>query len=204
MEMLLINGRRFALFSKIFKYIFFVAARIAWDFFVNTISSSKVLPNIFRSLIYKLFGINTKTYNINPDCFFTYFTGKKVTIGKNSMINYGCFFDNTSSIDIGDDVFVAFNTMFCTSSHEVGSENRRAGKGIGQPIKVEDGVWIGARATILPGVTIGKGCIIAAGTVIHKDCEPNGLYAGIPAKRVKELDFNESIAARYVAATSEQ
>lgn len=67
-----------------------------------------------------------------------------------------------------------------------GSE-KRAGRQIFRPIEVGDGCWIGANATILPGVKIGKGCIIAAGAVVNKNCEPDYLYAGVPARPVKKL-----------------
>ncbi|WP_408003863.1 LbetaH domain-containing protein [Puerhibacterium puerhi] len=39
----------------------------------------------------------------------------------------------------------------------------------------------------MPGVTIGRGCIIAAGSVVTSDCQPDGLYAGVPAARKKDL-----------------
>lgn len=41
--------------------------------------------------------------------------------------------------------------------------------------------------TILPGVIINDGCIVAAGAVVNKDCEANSLYAGVPARKIKEL-----------------
>jgi maltose O-acetyltransferase len=40
---------------------------------------------------------------------------------------------------------------------------------------------------LLPGVTVGDGCVIAAGSVVTGDCEPHGVYAGVPAKRVRDL-----------------
>jgi len=83
--------------------------------------------------------------------------------------------------------------LLCTSTHEIGSESQRAGTTIQLPIIIEDGCWVGARANILPGVKIGKGCIIAAGSVVTKDCEPNGLYAGVPAKRIRDLDGNNLV-----------
>jgi acetyltransferase-like isoleucine patch superfamily enzyme len=43
---------------------------------------------------------------------------------------------------------------------------------------------------VLPGVEIGAGCVIAAGSVVVKNTEPDGLYAGVPATRKKELDDN--------------
>lgn len=63
----------------------------------------------------------------------------------------------------------------------------RGGEVISMPIKIGGGCWIGARAVILPGVTVGNGCIIGAGAVVAKDCEPDGMYAGVPAKRVRDL-----------------
>ena len=39
----------------------------------------------------------------------------------------------------------------------------------------------------MPGVTVGSGCIIAAGAVLTADCSPDGIYAGVPAKRIKDL-----------------
>lgn len=157
---------------------------IVRDIIINKIASSKLVSNKIRVLIYKLCGLKICTKNIKPDCFMG---GTDITIGKDTFINYGCFFDNSSSIEVGMNCNIAMQVMFCTSSHEIGDSEKRAGMNIGQPIKIEDGCWIGARAMILPGVTIGKGCVIAAGAVVTKDCEPNGLYIGVPAKRTREL-----------------
>ncbi|EHM32411.1 Putative acetyltransferase [Enterococcus faecium E4453] len=55
------------------------------------------------------------------------------------------------------------------------------------PIVIEDGSWIGANVTVIPGVTIHKGAIVAAGSVVVKDCEENALYAGVPAKKIRNL-----------------
>lgn len=80
------------------------------------------------------------------------------------------------------------NVNFCTITHEIGDMNLRAGKAIYHPIKVEDGCWIGTNSVILPGVVVGKGCIIGSGSIVNKNCEPNGLYVGAPAKRIRELN----------------
>ena len=62
------------------------------------------------------------------------------------------------------------------------------------PIVIEDNVWIGINAIILKGVRIGEGAVIAAGAIVTKDCEPYGVYAGIPAKKVgvrqQNLDYD--------------
>lgn len=52
-------------------------------------------------------------------------------------------------------------------------------------IMIEDDVWIGARAIILPGVKIGKGCIIGAGAVVTKSFDDYSVIGGNPAKLLK-------------------
>ncbi|WP_248930944.1 acyltransferase [Paenibacillus hamazuiensis] len=153
------------------------------SFIINNIAANS--PRKVRHKIYKLCGLNTYSHRIMGGC---YFLGNNITIGKNIFINYRCFFDSEhQSIEIGENVNIAFGVMFCTSTHKIGHMLNRAGETVGLPIKVGNGCWIGAGAVILPGVTIGEGCIIAAGAVVNKECLPNGLYAGVPAKRMKEL-----------------
>lgn len=114
----------------------------------------------------------------------------KVHIGEGSFLNHYCILTagiGDAEITIGKDVFVAYNCVITTVSHEIGSSEKRAGENIYKSVNIGDGVWIGASSTILPGVTIGKGAVIAAGSVVTKDCEPDCLYAGVPAKLVKKL-----------------
>lgn len=114
-------------------------------------------------------------------------------LGNRSFINKYCIFSGYGSrqdgsyIHIGDDVMVGFNVTFCANGHQIGDRTHRAGEHVCNPIVVENGCWIGANSTILGGVTIKKGCIIAAGSVVIKDCEEDGLYAGNPAIRKKDL-----------------
>ncbi len=78
--------------------------------------------------------------------------------------------------------------MLITSTHEIGPHQYRAGKDTTRPITIGDGVWIGARAVVLPGVTIGNGSIVAAGAVVNRPVGSNVLVAGVPARFVKHLD----------------
>ena len=77
--------------------------------------------------------------------------------------------------------------MLTTSHHEIGPPERRSGTARPRSIVIERGVWLGARVLVLPGVTVGPGCVIAAGAVVNRDCAPHGLYAGVPARRIREL-----------------
>ena len=53
---------------------------------------------------------------------------------------------------------------------------------------VHDGCWIGANSTILPGTVIEKGCVIAAGSVVKGLLKSNRLYAGMPAKEIRQFE----------------
>jgi acetyltransferase-like isoleucine patch superfamily enzyme len=56
-----------------------------------------------------------------------------------------------------------------------------------KPIAIEDKVWIGERAIIMPGVTIGQGSIVASGAVVMMDVPPNTMVAGNPARQLRRL-----------------
>ncbi len=119
-----------------------------------------------------------------------YFPGGDLVTGANCRISRGCFFDFTGRISFGDEVVLGHGVTFVTAEHKLGDSVRRAGRFRGLPITVEDGVWIGANATLLPGVTVGKGTVVAAGAVVTKDVSPDVLVAGVPARVVKQLEVS--------------
>lgn len=116
------------------------------------------------------------------------FVSSKVTLGRDTHISYDCVLDAAwAPITLEDNSGLAPQAMIMTATHELGSPGRRAGANVGRPVVVGRGSWIGARVTLLPGVTVGEGCIVAAGAVVVSDCEPNGLYGGVPARRIRDL-----------------
>lgn len=102
----------------------------------------------------------------------------RLSIGECCGFNEGCFFDLSDEIRIGNHVSVGHEVMFLTGSYELGPAERRAGKRRSAPIVVEDGAWIGARATVLSGVTIGAGAVIGSAAVVDKDVPANTLVMG--------------------------
>lgn len=155
----------------------------------NTIANMYIVPHKLRVKLYNFCGMKVDPNAlINHHCFFG---TDNVEIG-NSYIGMNCQIHSNSALRgrvvIGDNCSIAMNVTFSTASHEIGDKTARAGKTYVKDIVVKSGTWIGGSVTILPGVTIGEGCIIAAGAVVTKDCEPNGMYAGVPAKRIKELN----------------
>ena len=104
----------------------------------------------------------------------------------------GCRFEEYAPIVIGDGVEFGPEVALLTASHEIGGPGHRAGTPYVSPVRIGDGCWLGARVTVLPGVTIGRGCLVAAGAVVASDCAPDGLYAGVPARRVRDLPGSPS------------
>ncbi len=111
-----------------------------------------------------------------------------LTVGQGCWFNKGCFLDLNARITVGNAVAIGHDVLLLTSSHHIGGPERRAGPAFAEPITIQDGVWIGARAVILPGVTIGRGAIVAAGAVVIKGVAPNTLVAGVPAQERRQLD----------------
>lgn len=177
-----VDGMREPLFSRIWPGF--------WrDVILNGAVASPLVPRPIRWRLLKLFGAEVDKSRISP---MVWFGNTNFAIGSGSFINYGCMFNSRARITIGQRTAVGMNVNFVTSTHIIGTEMQRAGDPIERPITIGDGVWIGAGATILPGVSVGDGCIIGAGAVVTSDCLKNGLYFGVPAKRVRELSNDDS------------
>ena len=157
---------------------------------LNGIASSIFTPPILRLALYRMLGYKIgKPAMIHAQCFCGIGSKDKgkLILGEGSFINYRCFLDLGDDIIIGNHVAVAFGCTFINSSHKVGNASKRSGEGYSKAIIVGDGCWIGANVTIMPGVTIAQGCIIAANSLVLHDTNANGLYAGSPARRIKDL-----------------
>lgn len=161
------------------------ARRLLRDILLNRFVASALVPRALRWRLLRAAGASIPSWcAIMPDGWYG---GTDFAIGEASTLNYGVFVDCSSRVSIGSRCDIGMQVMFCTGTHTIGPAGRRAGSATSSPIAIGDGVWIGARATILPGVTIGDGCVIAAGAVVSRDCEPRGVYAGVPARRVRDL-----------------
>jgi maltose O-acetyltransferase len=159
--------------------------RLAW---LNGVAGSPLLSARLRGRLLRWSGVETgRGCGIWPHVRFV--GGRDVKIGNGVFINSGVVFDARARVELGSNVAVGPGALFITSSHRVGPPTHRAGQGtpVFGPIVVEEGCWIGAGAIILAGVTIRRGCVIGAGAVVNRDCEPNGLYVGAPARRQRNL-----------------
>lgn len=92
-------------------------------------------------------------------------------------------------VDIGNHVNLAQGITVTALNHNFSDTNKRIDEqGVStNPVTIEDDVWVGANAVILPGVTIGEHCVVAAGAIVTKDVPPHSLVAGVPAKVIKKI-----------------
>ncbi|RKR73990.1 DapH/DapD/GlmU-related protein [Frondihabitans australicus] len=110
--------------------------------------------------------------------------GLNLRLGERVFINQGCTFLDYGGITLGDGVMVGPKATFITMGHPVDPGERRQFL-TGAPIVVEENVWIGAGAMILPGVTIGRDSVVAAGAVVADDVPAQALVAGPKAAVVR-------------------
>jgi acetyltransferase-like isoleucine patch superfamily enzyme len=106
--------------------------------------------------------------------------GLNLELGERVFINQNCTFLDYAGIRIGNRTMIGPKVTFITNGHPVDPEERSLYL-TGAPITVEENVWIGAGATILPGVTIGRDAVIAAGAIVADDVPAASLVTGAKA-----------------------
>jgi maltose O-acetyltransferase len=152
----------------------------------NSLLGSELVPAFVRGKLMRAAGFKvSNTCTIWAGCSIR---SKKIAIGTNVFINVGFFFDGDDYCSVGNNVRIGQFVRIITATHNIGPSSQRGMvEVITQPVRIEDGSWIGAGVTIMPGVTIGPGCVIATNSVVTESTKADGLYAGTPAKRVRDL-----------------
>jgi acetyltransferase-like isoleucine patch superfamily enzyme len=118
----------------------------------------------------------------------TYDSGR-IEIGNHTFVNYGSSIAARASVKIGSYCLLGHYTFVMDNGqHDV---VRHAELPQSEPVIIEDNVWIGSKAVILPGVRIGSRAVIGAGSVVTKDIPARCVAAGNPARVLRcltELD----------------
>lgn len=110
-------------------------------------------------------------------------------IGANCYIGDNVYFDLSNTIILADDVVVSGRASFIThadcnrSTYLTGKFPRQC-----KPVRIDQDVWIGFGATILAGVVVEEKSVVAAMALINSNVESKAVYAGIPAKKIKNLE----------------
>jgi acetyltransferase-like isoleucine patch superfamily enzyme len=142
-----------------------------------------------RRFFYRLFGMSIgKGSTIHM--MARIYDPRYIVIGRDTIIGERATIDgrkqlpdSNGGVIIGDHVDIASEVMIWSSQHDIDAADFHA---IEEKVIIEDYVFIGPRAIILPGVKIGRGAIVAAGAVVSKDVESMSVVAGVPAKEIRK------------------
>ena len=192
----------FYMFQPIYKYINIIVNVFISEWYKKKIkscgSNSKIERNVIiwggRNII---IGENTIiNKDVSISAWSSYFNQKFspiIEIGNDCSIGERAHITCIDKIIIGNGVLLGKNVLITDNSHGNSSinelnifPNQRTLFSKGSVI-IEDGVWIGEKASILAGVHIGRNSIIAAHSVVNKDVPENSIVAGAPAKIIKVI-----------------
>ncbi|MCR4264363.1 MAG: acyltransferase [Candidatus Roizmanbacteria bacterium] len=136
----------------------------------------------FRKAMYRAAGVEIgKGSTIHM--WANFYEPKNITVGDDTIIGDHVFLDGRDQLRIGNHVALASSVMIYNAQHDIDDEHFRP---VSKPVVIEDYVFIGPRAIILPGVTVGKGAVVAAGAVVSKDVAPFTVVGGVPAVKIRD------------------
>ncbi|MDT0397847.1 MULTISPECIES: sugar O-acetyltransferase [Streptomyces] len=145
-----------------------------------------------RSLLTAILGsVGERTVLLPP--FHAGFGGN-VHIGDDFFGNVNLTFVDDVDIRIGDGVMIAPSVTLTTTGHPVHPSRRTDFGRFSEPIVIEDKVWIGSNAVVLPGVRIGYGSVIGAGSVVSRDIPPMTVAVGTPCRVVRAITDKDLLA----------
>lgn len=123
-----------------------------------------------------------------------FITGDHIEIGDNVVINRNVYLDGRIGLKIRNNISISPEVYIISMDHD---PNDLYFKTRGGEVLINDNVWIGARAIILPGVNIGEGAVIGSGSVVTKNVEPYTIVGGIPAKLIKHRSRDLKYKCEY-------
>ncbi len=142
-------------------------------FFKNSINISSGL----KIFLLKLFGASIgEGVVVKPAVNIKY--PWKLTIGNHSWIGEKVWIDNLSEVAIGNSVTISQGALLLTGSHD---HTKETFDFISQPVILEDGSWIGARAVVYGGVNCGTHSILGINSVAESNLQSYTIYKGNPA-----------------------
>ena len=154
-----------------------------------------------ESLLKQIFPHSDSSLFIRGPVYVDY--GENTHIGKNVYFNFNLVILDVCQVHIGNNCFFGPNIAIYTALHSLIAKERELyfdeAKGYitdreyGKPINIGNDCWFGGNVTILPGVTIHDNVVVGAGSVVTHDLESGYVYAGNPARKIKEIKKEDSI-----------
>lgn len=131
--------------------------------------------------------LGIKTW-IDKECYFKASDGR-IQIGYNNYFNAGVKITSRATITIGDNNLFGPNVVIVDHDHSFHDPKQLICKQgyTKSPVAIGSNVWVGANVLICQGVTICDGAVVAGNAVVTKSIVDKGVYAGIPAKKIRDL-----------------
>ncbi|MEZ0542766.1 WcaF family extracellular polysaccharide biosynthesis acetyltransferase [Fibrella arboris] len=110
-----------------------------------------------------------------------------LSIGNHVWIGEGVWIDNLTHVTIGNHVCLSQGAMLLTGNHNykaVAFDLQVAA------ITLENGAWIGAKATVCPGIRVGSHAILSVGSVANRSLDAYTIYQGNPAVAIRKRTIN--------------
>jgi maltose O-acetyltransferase len=123
---------------------------------------------------------------IEPPFYCSY--GQNIHIGDHVFLNVLCTILDCNTVHIGHHVMIGPAVQIYTATHHLQAEARIQGWEVAKPIAIEDNVWIGGGAILLPGVRIGRNAVVGAGAVVTRSVPADTIVAGNPARVTREIE----------------
>jgi len=139
-----------------------------------------------HTILQQMLGAIGQNSIIWPPFYCSY--GKNTYLGDHVFINYMCTILDNNEVRIGTHVMIGPAVQIYTAAHDLQAETRNQGWEVAKPIEIEDNVWIGGGAILLPGVRIGKNSVVGAGAVVTRSVPANTVVAGNPARVIRNID----------------
>nr|WP_205746034.1 sugar O-acetyltransferase [Egibacter rhizosphaerae] len=119
--------------------------------------------------------------------------GFPISVGAGTFVNYDCVLLDEAPITIGASCQIAPRVQLLTATHPVDPVARRQGWEYGEPITLEDNVWLGGGVIVCPGARIGEDTVVGAGAVVTGDLPGGVVAAGTPARVVRAITDDDRV-----------
>lgn len=162
--------------------------RALWYRFCSTFFCSRFPFNGFKIFLLRLFGAKVgKGVVIKPSVNIK--SPWLLRIGDFAWIGEHVWIDNLVNVSIGANCCISQGALLLTGNHDYKKSTFDLVTG---EIVLEEGVWIGAKATVCPGVTCHSHAVLIVGSVASSNLDAYGIYRGNPAVKVKEREIQKA------------
>ena len=159
------------------------ARRALWGVVCGLLFRPSPRPaHAWRALLLRLFGAQ-----LGPHCHI--YPGARIWAPWNLVcedavcIADGAVIYNPAPVFLRSHSIVSQEAYLCGAGHDIDDP---AFPMISRPIELGCYAWVAARATVCAGVRLGDGAVLGLGAVAARDLEPWGVYAGVPARLIRQ------------------